>query len=151
MVPFIMLIVFISAFHLTLGSTSYFYVSEVANDAAAGFASSGSFICTTIMSLTTESMINSNLKVIGTIWYYTAWSVIGTIFCYCFVRESRGLTDYEKKNLYTPEDLIEDEKPKARKLELKDRALTMAMTEEFTPTMVSTSTQTNCSIPTDSI
>ena len=106
MFPFIMLILFITAFHLTLGSTSYFYVSEVANDAAAGFASSGNFICTTIISLTTESMINSQMGVTGTIWYYSTWSVLGTFFCYCFVRESRGLTDYEKKNLYTPNDLI---------------------------------------------
>ena len=82
-------------------------MSEVAIDAAAGFASSGQFISVTLVSVTTELMINSPMGVAGTIWYYSAWSILGTLFCYCFVRESRGLTDNEKKNLYTPSDLIE--------------------------------------------
>ena len=90
---------------------AWFYVSEVLNDAAAGFASSGQFICITIISLTTELMINSPMGVTGTIWFYSSWSILGTIFIYCLVKESRGLTDYEKKNLYTPMDLIEAEKP----------------------------------------
>ena len=90
---------------------AWFYVSEVLNDAAAGFASSGIFMCITIISLTTELMLNSSMGVAGTIWYYSAWSVLGAIFMYFLVKESRGLTDYEKKNLYTPKDLLEEEKP----------------------------------------
>ena len=55
-------------------------------------------------------MIKSSMGGAGTMAYYSAWSVFGTIFCYCFVLESRGLTDNQKKNLYTPKDLIEEEK-----------------------------------------
>ena len=56
-------------------------------------------------------MIRSPLGGAGTMAYYSAWSILGTIFCYFFVKESRGLTDSQKKNLYTPADLIEEEKP----------------------------------------
>ena len=79
-------------------------------------------------------MLASKIGVSGSIWFYSAWSILGTFFCYFFIRESRGLTDNEKKNLYTPSDLIEEEKPerKGAAIQITDRALTMAMTEEYT-------------------
>ena len=47
-------------------------------------------------------MINSALKVYGSIWYFSGLSFIGFIFVLCMVRETRGLTDLEKKSIYTP-------------------------------------------------
>ena len=90
---FIGLNCYLWAFHLSQGSMAWFYVSEVTNDNAAGLASSGQFISVSIISLSTDFMISSPMGGAGTMAYYSAWSVLGTIFCYFFVRESRGLTD----------------------------------------------------------
>jgi hypothetical protein len=37
----------------------------------------------------------------GSIWYYSGLNFLGLIFFIVFVRESRGLTDLEKKSLYS--------------------------------------------------
>ena len=50
-------------------------------------------------------MINSELKVYGSIWYFSILTFIGFFFCLFFVRETRGLTDLEKKTLYSPKSV----------------------------------------------
>ena len=57
-------------------------------------------------------MINSPMQVYGSIWYFAGWCVVGFLFCFFFVKETRGLTDLEKKTLYakksnTDEQIIE--------------------------------------------
>ena len=42
----------------------------------------------------------------GTFLYFGVICIIGGIFSMIFVKETKGLTDFEKKNLYTPEDMI---------------------------------------------
>ena len=47
-------------------------------------------------------MINSPLKIYGSIWFFCGLTFLGFIFCLFFVRETRGLTDLQKKTLYSP-------------------------------------------------
>ena len=47
-------------------------------------------------------MINSPLKVYGSIWYFSGLTLLGFLFCLIFVKETRGLNDLEKKTLYSP-------------------------------------------------
>ena len=84
-------------------------MSEVTVDAASGFCVSAKFINLMVISFTFEFMINSPLQVTGTIWYYAAWTLAGCIFCIIFVRETRGLTDLEKKTCYSPKSALDDE------------------------------------------
>ena len=74
-------------------------------DAASGFATGAQFINLTLISLTFEYMINSSLKVYGTMWYFAGICLIGFIFCLIFVRETRGLNDKEKKLVYSPKEI----------------------------------------------
>ena len=90
------------AYQMTKGGCAWMYVSEVTVDVASGLSMAAQYGNLTLISFTFESMMNSHLKVFGTIWYFSAISFIGTVFCYWFVKETRGLTDYEKKTLYTP-------------------------------------------------
>ena len=54
-------------------------------------------------------MMNSSLEVHGSIWYFSGLTAIGCLFMICFVRETRGLTDLQKKTLYSPKNVeIED-------------------------------------------
>ena len=54
-------------------------------------------------------MINSSLKVYGSIWYFSVFCFVGFLFCLCMVRETRGLTDVQKKTLYSPKAVEHDE------------------------------------------
>ena len=65
-------------------------------------------------------MINSGMKVYGTFWYFAVFCFLGFLFCLFFVRETRGLTDLEKKTLYSPkssteEDIIEMQEAEKQK------------------------------------
>lgn len=42
----------------------------------------------------------SFLKVEGTFWLFAAFSAIGFLFVYVFVKETMGMTDKQKKSLY---------------------------------------------------
>lgn len=45
-------------------------------------------------------MMESALKVWGVFWLYGGLSAIGFIYLLLFMKETRGLTDKEKKNIY---------------------------------------------------
>ena len=62
-----------------------------------------------MISFTFEFMINSSLKVYGSIWYFCGFTLIGFIYCIFNVRETRGLTDLEKKMLYSPKGVTDEE------------------------------------------
>ena len=103
---YIMIILFILAFQLSQGSVAWLYVPEVCVDAATGLAVAGQFINLTIISLTFEFMINSSLQVYGSIWYFSGFCFVGTVFCAIFIRETRGLSDIEKKTVYTSKAIM---------------------------------------------
>ena len=105
MTSFIMIIVFIFSHHFSTGDFAWVYIPEVCVDSATGLAASGQFINLVILSLTFEFMINSELKVYGSLWFFAAITFIGFIFCLLVVKETRGLSDLEKKSLYTPKSL----------------------------------------------
>ena len=80
----------------------WLYIAEVTVDAASGFCVAGKAGNMLIVSFTFEYMINSPLQIHGTIWYYSAITFVGFLFCVFFVKETMGLTENEKKTLYTP-------------------------------------------------
>jgi len=92
----------VSCYQLSTGSVAWIYIPEVCVDAATGLAAAAQFINLTIISLTFEFMINSPLKVYGSIWYFAGITTVGFFFCLFVVRETRGLSDLEKKTLYSP-------------------------------------------------
>ena len=102
MVSFIMINLFIAAYHLSQGGVAWLYVSEVCIDAAMSFTSNGQFLTLILISFTFEYMINSSMGVHGSLWLFGIISLFGAIFMLCFVKETRGKSDIEKKTLYTP-------------------------------------------------
>ena len=104
MAAFISVNMLIVSYHFSTGAINWLYTPEVTVDAASGLCIGTSFFNGTLISLTFEFMINSPLKVHGSIWWFSAASYIGLVFCIVFVKETRGLTDLQKKTLYTPED-----------------------------------------------
>lgn len=105
MTAFISINLFIASFQLSQGSTAWLYVPEVCVDAGTGLAVAAQFINLTLISFTFEFMMNSALEVHGSIWYFAGLTSIGFLFVLLFVRETRGLTDLEKKTLYSPKNV----------------------------------------------
>ena len=106
MTSFIMILIFIFCFHFSTGGLAWVYIPEVCVDSATGLAAAGQFLNLIIISLTFEFMINSALKVYGSIWYFAAFTFVGFIFCLVMVRETRGLSDLEKKSIYSPLSIL---------------------------------------------
>lgn len=69
-------------------------------DEASGFVMAGQFILMLLLSLSMEFLINSPLQIHGTFWMFGIASFLGAVFVNYCVRESKGLTDREKKRLY---------------------------------------------------
>ena len=99
---FVFLCLFVMSFQLSQGSVAWLYIPEVCVDSASGFAASAQFINLTIISFTFEFMIKSPLKIYGSLWIFSALTIVGFLFVIFFVRETRGLNDLEKKSIYTP-------------------------------------------------
>ena len=97
---FIFLLLFILAYQLSQGSIAWLYVAEVTVDQASGLVTSGQFINLLWLSLTMEYMIDGSLQAQGTFWLFGLFSTFGTVFVAIFVRESRGLSDKDLKQLY---------------------------------------------------
>ena len=106
---FITLCFYIGTFDISQGSIAWLYVPEVTVDAAAGFATGAQYVNLMLVAFTFEFMINSSLNVHGTLMYYGGMTFLGFLFCLCCVRETRGLTDLEKKTLYTPRGMLEEQ------------------------------------------
>jgi len=47
-----------------------------------------------------EYLISSQLQVQGTFWLFSLCTFVGAIFVFVYVKETKGLTDKEKKSLY---------------------------------------------------
>ena len=62
------------------------------------------FIFMLQLSMSFEYQIGSPMGIHGTFWLFAGLSLLGFFFMLIFVKETRGLTDREKKTLYTPKN-----------------------------------------------
>jgi hypothetical protein len=59
-----------------------------------------------LLSLTTNTMMTSAMGTSGVFFMFAGIAILGGIFCFFFIRETKHLTDKEKKNLYKPKELL---------------------------------------------
>ena len=124
LIGFSCIILYIVFFQLTIGNVTYIYTAEVAVDSAAGVALAVQFVNMTLISFTTEYMI-AILQVHGTFLYFGTFCIIGGILSILFVKETKGLTDLERKNLYCPAKIL----PNRIEIEPTERNLETELTE----------------------
>ena len=102
-----MILLFLFVFQNSSGSVSWIYVMETSNDAGLG-------ICLftlwgTIFTLSLVSPILLSPHSIGAtnvFYIFSAISFIATIFTYGIIKETQGLSDKEKKQVYTPDKYL---------------------------------------------
>lgn len=96
------MIVFIFLWQNTTGCATWLYCSEVAVDIVLGFVGFTAYFVIFIWSLITQFMMESQLlHPWGTFWMFGIFSLIAAIWMYLFVKETKGLNDKQKKELYS--------------------------------------------------
>ena len=89
------------AFSITMGALFWTYVAEVVIDTGLGFCFLVLKGTAVIITLTTELMMESALNSWGVFWMYGGLTSIGFFYFLIFMRETKGLTDKQKKSLYS--------------------------------------------------
>ena len=110
MAAFSFVICMIFCFQMLAGWLNNVYFVEVCVDTATGVVALVQAMTATITALSFDYMINSKLQVQGTFWFFSAFCFLGFLFHVFVVKETRGLSDLQKKTLYTPLNLLEPEK-----------------------------------------
>jgi Na+/H+ antiporter NhaD/arsenite permease-like protein len=85
----------------TMSALHWIYLPEVLNDTQFGFCATIHYSNAIVLSLATEYMIKY-LKPQGTFVYFGMVTVAGSLFFKYIVKETSGLSDKEKKQLYLP-------------------------------------------------
>ena len=100
------ILLFLFCFQNTSGAITWLYCSEVAVDSALGFVGTSGYFSIFLLTLSIQPLMDSAIGQAGTFIIFGAINILGSVWCYCKLREtSGGLTDKQKKNLYTPTDI----------------------------------------------
>lgn len=82
------------------GALCWMYATEVVIDSGLGFVFFGLKGSGLLISLTTEFLMDSALGPEGVFWMYSTICAISGVYCLLLMKETYGLTDAEKKELY---------------------------------------------------
>jgi hypothetical protein len=91
------------------GSLCWVYCSETVVDSALGLCVGSLFGTILILSLTLNYLMASSLNVYGVFWMFAGFAFTGGLFCFFFIKETKGLNDIEKKELYYPTEVNHSE------------------------------------------
>lgn len=105
----LLILVHIFIFQISEGPILWIYSAEVCYDSAFGLVTFGQFLNLFLISVVTEYII-AGLGNDGTFFFFGTMSFIGGIFIKIFVKETRGLNDQQKKQLYKPITSVQTEK-----------------------------------------
>lgn len=89
------------------------YAAEVAVDTALGLCVLALFLSLLEKAITMEFMVHSAMGAPGMFFILGGVTLLGSAFIQIFVKETKGLSDKQKKQLYMPEDYILEEKQAA--------------------------------------
>jgi hypothetical protein len=85
------------------------YAAEVAVDTALGLCVLALFLSLLEKAITMEFMVHSAMGAQGMFFLLGGVTLVGAVFVAMFVKETKGLSDLEKKSLYTPQDLLDED------------------------------------------
>jgi len=83
------------------------YAAEVATDTALGLCVLALFLSLLEKAITMEFMVHSAMGAEGMFFVLGGVTLVGALFVAVFIKETKGLSDLEKKSLYTPQDLLD--------------------------------------------
>jgi len=101
--------IFIFIYQNTSGPVAWLYASETCVDAGLGVVIQCLWFTVLVLSLVTEPLMNSKLHPAGVFYLFAIISFIATYYVYKIIKETKGLSDKEKKALYAKKVMIDDE------------------------------------------
>ena len=88
---------------------AWIYTAETTIDAALGMCLFTLWFTVTWLVLVCPPLMSEDsIGPTNVFWLFSGISFVATIYVWFFIKESKGLTEREKKLLYTPKHLIED-------------------------------------------
>mmetsp|Transcript_2630 Transcript_2630/g.4394 ORF Transcript_2630/g.4394 Transcript_2630/m.4394 type:complete len:173 (+) Transcript_2630:1059-1577(+) len=87
----------ILCFQFSCGPIAWMYAGEVAVDTGLGICILALYLSLLELAITMQFMVNGFLGPSGMFYTLSFVTFIGSFFVFCFVRETKGLTDKEKK------------------------------------------------------
>ena len=96
------ILAFLVVYQNSSGPIAYTYATETCCDIALGMCILVLYLTILLLSLTTNPLMDSALQPQGVFYMFAIFSFIATVFLYCYLGETRGLTKFEKKSLYVP-------------------------------------------------
>lgn len=100
-----MIVLFQFACGISIAGLHWIYIPEILSDAQFGFVASFHYFNGVIVSLISEPMFKY-LRPEGTFAIFSLCSFCGWIFMFFHVKETNGLSDRQKKELYVPKQFI---------------------------------------------
>ena len=89
-------------FQLTLGPLAPLYACEVCTDVALGAVMITEDIVVLLQDFVTPVLLNSPMQPVGVFLMFGVFSVIGLMFIFFYVPETKWLNDIEKKEIFMP-------------------------------------------------
>lgn len=100
----IMIMVFIFIYQNTSGPVAWIYAAETVVDCALGLCLFTLWGTVFILSLVCPPlMAPESIGAANVFFIFSGLSVFGTLYSYVFIRETKGLSDRQKKELFKPE------------------------------------------------
>merc|ERR1712083_207072 len=91
-------------YQTTLGTYTWVYIGQVAEEMAASLAIFTIWFFVFILALTTDSLFDG-LGNQGTFWFFSGLTLVGGVLILITHKETKGLSDEEIKVLFVPENL----------------------------------------------
>ena len=89
------------------------YAAEVAVDTALGLCVLALFLSLLEKAITMEFMVHSAMGPEGMFFLLGGITLLGAVFVAIYIKETKGLSDKEKKSLYTPQDMLDEDAKEA--------------------------------------
>lgn len=109
----ILTMAFVCAFEFAPGPIVWLYMGEILNDKGISVAVFLNWTLTMLVGLLTPSLINA-IHTGPTFILFGIFNTMAAIFIFCFMKETKGLTDQEVKKLYTKDVIGEFEEKLAQ-------------------------------------
>ncbi len=102
----IMMCVFIWMYANTTGPIAWVYLAETCTDIGLGVGLLTLWAVVLIEVLFVPTLMNSSIETSGVFFLFAAFSAVAAVFIYVFLKETRGLSDKEKRTLYSTSQTV---------------------------------------------
>ena len=104
----VMILLFLCVYQITSGSVAWIYVTETTIDAALGICLFTLFGTIFLLTLITPILMEPELLGLSNVFFlFSGLALVATLYCIFIFKETKGLSDKQKKELFTPKRFLQ--------------------------------------------